>query len=131
TDQAWLYVADYRSHWVYSYQIQPDGTLAHKQRFCWLHTPDTDDEAFTDGLKVDREGRLYVTTRLGIQVCDTSGRVQAIIPTPNGKITNLAFVGEHLDTIFATCNEQVYRRKVKVRGVNAWAPPFKPEVAAR
>lgn len=130
-DQAWLYVADYRSHWVYSYQIQPDGTLAHKQRFCRLHVGDGDDEAFTDGLKFDREGRLYVTTRLGIQVCDPQGRVQAIIPTPNGKITNLAFVGDALDTIFATCNEQVFRRKVKVRGVNAWAPPFKPDVAAR
>lgn len=130
-DQAWLYVADYRSHWVYSYQIQADGTLAHKQRFCWLHVGDGDDEAFTDGLKFDREGRLYVTTRLGIQICDTQGRVQAIVPTPNGKITNLAFVGENLDTIFATCNERVYRRKVNVRGVNAWAPPFKPESAAR
>jgi enterochelin esterase-like enzyme len=32
-DQTLLYVADYRSHWVYSYIVQPDGTLAHKQRY--------------------------------------------------------------------------------------------------
>ncbi len=31
-DQSLIYVADSRTHWVYSYQIQPDGSLAHKQR---------------------------------------------------------------------------------------------------
>ncbi len=29
-DQTLLYVADYASHWVYSYQVRSDGTLAHK-----------------------------------------------------------------------------------------------------
>ena len=38
-DQTLLYVADYRSHWVYSYVIQPDGTLRDKQRYYWLHVP--------------------------------------------------------------------------------------------
>ena len=32
-DQSLLYVADSRTHWVYSYQIQPDGSLAHKQKY--------------------------------------------------------------------------------------------------
>src|SRR5262249_41958351 len=36
-DQSLLYVADSRSHWVYSWQIQPDGTLRHKQRYYHLH----------------------------------------------------------------------------------------------
>lgn len=125
-DQSLLYVADYRSHWVYSYVIQPDGTLAHKQRFYWLHEPDTDDQSFADGLKVDRNGRLYVATRLGIQVCDQAGRVNLIIPTPNGRCTNLVFGGEQFDILYATCNDKVYRRKVAVTGANAWAAPFKP-----
>jgi sugar lactone lactonase YvrE/enterochelin esterase-like enzyme len=125
-DQSLLYVADYRSHWVYSHVIQPDGTLAHKQRFYWLHEPDTDDQSFADGLKVDRAGRLYVATRLGIQVCDQAGRVNLIIPTPNGRCTNLVFGGENFDTLYATCNEKVYRRKVAVTGANAWDAPVKP-----
>lgn len=125
-DQTLLYVADYRSHWVYSYQIQPDGSLAHKQRYYWLHVPDSDDQSFADGMKTDRDGRLYVATRLGIQVCDQAGRVNAIIPTPNGRITNLVFGGPNFDVLYATCNEKVYRRKVGVTGVNAWGPPLKP-----
>ena len=125
-DQALLYVTDYASHWIYSYVIQPDGTLAHKQRYYWLHVGDTDDQAFTDGIKVDHTGLLYVATRMGIQICDQAGRVNAIIPTPNGRCTNLVFGGEKFDTLYATCNEKVYKRKLNTTGVNAWAPPLKP-----
>jgi sugar lactone lactonase YvrE/enterochelin esterase-like enzyme len=125
-DQTLLYAADYRSHWIYAYQIQPDGSLAAKQRFHWLHAPDNADDAGADGMRVDRDGRLYVATRLGIQVCDQAGRVQCILPTPNGRVANLCFGGEKFDTLFATCGDKVYRRKLKVVGANSWAPPHRP-----
>ena len=125
-DQTLLYVAGYRSHWVYSYVVRPDGTLADKQRYYWLHEPDTDDQSFADGLKVDRNGLLYVATRLGIQVCDQAGRVNLIIPTPNGRCTNLVFAGEKFDTLYATCNDKVYKRKLAVTGANAWDVPNQP-----
>lgn len=125
-DQSLIYVADYRSHWVYSYVVQPDGTLAHKQKYYWLHEPDIADQSNADGLKVDRAGRLYVATRMGIQVCDQIGRVNLIIPTPNGRLSNLVFGGEKFDTLYATCGDKVYKRKLAVTGANAWAPPFKP-----
>ena len=54
------------SHWVYSYQIQPDGSLAHKQKYYHLHVPDTADDSGADGLRVDRDGRLWVATRMGL-----------------------------------------------------------------
>ena len=125
-DQTLLYVSDYRSHWVYSYQIQPDGTLAHKQRYYWLHVPDGEDQSFADGLKVDREGRLYVATRLGIQICDQAGRVQCILPTPNGRCSNLVFGGVKFDTLYVTSGDKVFKRRLNVVGINAWAPPLKP-----
>ena len=125
-DQSLLYVADSRTHWVYSYQVQADGSLAHKQRYYHLHTPDTADDAGADGMRVDRDGRLYVATRMGVQICDQAGRVNCIIPTPNGKISNLCFGGEAFDTLFATCGDKVYRRKLKVRGAQSFEPPFKP-----
>jgi gluconolactonase len=125
-DQSLLYVADYGSHWVYSYQIQPDGSLAAKQKYYHLHVPDTADDAGADGMRVDRDGRLYVATRMGIQVCDQAGRVNCIIPTPNGRVANLTFGGEKFDTLYATCGDRVYSRKVKVQGANAFQPPIKP-----
>lgn len=125
-DQTLLYVAEMRTHWVWSYQIQPDGTLAHKQRYYWLHVADTADDSGADGMRVDREGRLYVATRLGVQICDQAGRVNAILPTPNGKSSNLTFGGPNFDTLFVTAGEKVYKRKLKVTGANAWDKPNKP-----
>jgi sugar lactone lactonase YvrE/enterochelin esterase-like enzyme len=125
-DQSLLYVADYRSHWIYSYEVQPDGTLQSKQRYYWLHALDSADDSAPDGMRVDRDGRLYVATNLGIQVCDQAGRVNCIIPTPNRRITNLCFGGENFDILFATCVDKVYKRKVKTHGAHAWAAPLKP-----
>jgi sugar lactone lactonase YvrE/predicted alpha/beta superfamily hydrolase len=125
-DQTLLYVDDSRSHWVYSYRIQPDGTLRYKQRYYWLHVSDTVDDSGADGMRVDRDGRLYVATRVGIQVCDQAGRVNCIIPTPNGKVSNLTFGGENFDMLFATCGDKVYKRKLKVKGAQSWAAPLKP-----
>lgn len=125
-DQTLLYVADYRSHWVYSYQVQPDGGVDFKQQYYWIHAPDPADSSGSDGIRVDRDGRLYVTTRMGIQVCDQAGRVNAIIPTPNGRVSNVSFGGENFDTLFATCGDKVYKRRLKVKGANAWDAPVKP-----
>jgi sugar lactone lactonase YvrE/enterochelin esterase-like enzyme len=125
-DQSLLYVDDTKSHWVYSYQIQPDGILAFKQRYFDLHQPETADDSGADGMRCDRDGRLYVATRMGIQVCDQAGRVECILPTPNGKIANLAFGGENFDTIFAACGDRIYKRKVKVKGALPFQPPIKP-----
>ncbi len=125
-DQTLLYVADSRSHWVYSYQVQPDGSLIHKQRYYHLHVPDTADDSGADGMRTDRDGRLYVATRMGLQVCDQPGRVNCIIPTPNGKVSNLCFGGKDFTTIYATCGDRVYSRKVKVAGAHGYMPPHKP-----
>jgi gluconolactonase len=126
-DQSLLYVADSRTHWVYSYQIQPDGTLKHKQKYYWMHMPDTADDSGADGMRVDRDGRLYVATRMGIQFCDQAGRVNGIIPTPNGKVANIAFGGANFDTLFACAGDKVYKRKVKVKGAQAWDAPHRPK----
>ena len=125
-DQTLLFVADSRSHWVYSYQIQSDGSLKHKQRFFHLHMPDQYDDSGADGLRVDTQGRLYVATRMGIQICDQPGRVNCIIPTPNGKVSNITFGGKDYKTIYATCGDKVYKRKLKATGYLSWMKPIKP-----
>ena len=125
-DQSLLYVDDSRSHWVYSYVIQPDGSLQFKQRYFHLHAPDTADDSGADGMRCDREGRLYVATRMGIQVCDQAGRVECIIPTPNGKIANLTFGGPKFDTLYAACGDKIYRRTVQTIGALPFAAPIKP-----
>lgn len=75
---------------------------------------------------MDRDGRLYVATRLGIQVCDQAGRVNCILPTPNGRVSNLCFGGAKFDTLYATCGDKVYKRKMKSIGAPNWGAPLKP-----
>jgi sugar lactone lactonase YvrE len=125
-DQSLLYVDDTRSHWVYSYQVAPDGSLNFKQRYYHLHVPDTADDSGADGMKVDAAGRLYVATRLGIQVCDQAGRVNCIIPTPNGRVANLVIGGPGFDTIYAACGDKLYSRKLNVKAAPAFLTPIKP-----
>jgi gluconolactonase len=126
-DQTQLFVAESASHWIWIYSIRPDGTLYNKQRYGWLHVPDNQENAWPDGLKCDRDGRLYVTTRLGIQVLDQLGRVNAIIPVPtSGQASNCCFGGPNFDVLYVTCVDKVYRRKLKVRGCNPFEAPNKP-----
>jgi len=127
-DQTQLYVTESASHWVWVYQIQTDGTLAHKQRYGWLHVRDVDENAWSDGLKCDRDGRIYVTTLTGIQVLDQTGRVNAILPVPKtkGQVSNVCFGGPNFDIMYITCVDKVYRRKVKVKGANTFDVPNKP-----
>jgi gluconolactonase len=136
-DQSLFYVADRREPWVYSYSIQPDGTLANRQRFFWLHSTDSYDgngasESGVRGIAVDRNGNLYAATKLGIQICDPAGRVNAILPWPNnqfiglGDSPNLVFGGPNFDTLYVGSMINLYRRKLNTKGANAWDTPTKP-----
>ena len=125
-DQTQLYVAESASHWIWIYTVLPDGRLANKQRFGWLHTPDDQETAWPDGMKCDREGRLYVATRLGIQVLDPLGRVNAILPVPSGQASNCCFGGRDFDVLYVSCGSRVYRRRLHVRGCNPFEAPNRP-----
>ena len=127
-DQTQLYVTESATHWVWIYKIKNDGTLAYKQRFGWLHAPDAEDNAWPDGLKCDTAGRIFVATRLGIQVLDQLGRVEAIIPIPasNGQASNVCFGGADFNILYVSAGDKVFRRKLKTRGVNSFDKPIKP-----
>lgn len=125
-DQSLLYLADAASRWVYSFQVQPDLTLRNGQKYYHLHVGDDATDAGTAGLAVDRDGRLYAATSLGIQVCDQAGRVNAVIPTPAGGAVSVSFGGPEFDILYAATGDAVYRRKVKTRGAQAFDTPVKP-----
>ena len=125
-DQSLLYVADSRGQFVYSFQVQPDGGLAHKQRYFHLHLPDAGTSG-ADGMTVDSDGTLYVTTALGVQFCDQAGRVNGIISKPQNKwLSNVCFGGPDFTELYATCGDKIYKRKTRVRGALSFQAPVKP-----
>ncbi len=126
-DQTLITVADMQGRFTYSFQRQSDGTLAHKQTYGHLHLNDLAKGSNADGMTVDTEGRIYVTSSVGLQVLDQLGRVHLIIAKPQPKwLSNVTFGGPEFDTLYVTTNDKVYRRKVKAKGVNLWEPPIAP-----
>jgi len=124
-DGLWLTVAEGSTHWGYSYQVKNDGTVTDKQRFYWFHVPDTADNSGARASVMDRDGRLYVATRMGVQVFDRNGRSRAILPLAGGEVTGLSFGGKNFDELYVSCsNKKVYRRKMNVVGAPAWLPPI-------
>jgi gluconolactonase len=125
-DQTQLYITESATHWVWIYTILPDGSLINKQKYGWLHVPDNQENAWPDGVRCDRDGRVYVATRMGIQVLDQTGRVNAILPLPSGQPSNCCFGGPQFNILYVTCGSKVYRRELKVHGANPFDNPFKP-----
>jgi sugar lactone lactonase YvrE len=124
-DGLWLAVAENKTHWGYSYRLQADATVEARQPFYWFHVPDTADDSGARSWVMDREGRLYAATRMGVQVFDRNGRVRAILPVLGGEAAGLAYGGESLDTLYVSCADgKLYRRKLKVHGSPSWSKPI-------
>jgi sugar lactone lactonase YvrE/enterochelin esterase-like enzyme len=122
-DQWLLSVADGRSKWVYSYQVNPDGTLACKERFFWLHVADWEDDAGAESVCYAREGQMLAATRWGIQVCADDGPTQAILPVPDrSRVTGVCLGGPEMSTLFAFSGDKVWKRAVKLHAVGAFSP---------
>ncbi|WP_437223467.1 SMP-30/gluconolactonase/LRE family protein [Planctomicrobium sp. SH661] len=126
-DQTLLTVADSAGRFTYSFQIQPDGDLAFKQTYGWLHLPDQATRSGADGMAVDAAGNLYVCTPIGLQVLDQPGRVNVILNKPQpGPLANVVFGGPELDTLFVTAGDKVFKRKVNAKGVLPFKAPVTP-----
>ena len=126
-DQSLLAVADSGSGWVWSFQIQPDGTLDHGQRFYRVEGPGA------GGITFSAEGRLYaaVLGDGGLQIFDQLGRVVGIINQPQrGWLTNVVFAGPEMKTLYVTAGDKVFRRKIRKKGALPWrtATPPKPNL---
>jgi len=77
---------------VYSFRIAADGTLTDKEPFYHLHLQEGLPGSNADGMTVDTLGNLYVTSEVGIQVCDQAGKVTGIIAKPQrGWLANVVF----------------------------------------
>jgi gluconolactonase len=126
-DQTLLYVSDYAGQLSWTFQVQPDGSLAHKQRYFYLHMPDAATRSSADGMTADTSGNVYIATSLGVQVFDQMGRCRAIVPAPlRSSLSSVKFGGANLDEMYITNGDKVFKRKTRVKGVVSWRPPIKP-----
>jgi enterochelin esterase-like enzyme len=125
-DGQWLAVFDYEGHGGYSYRVKPDKTADAKQYFYWLHSPDDATSSGAFGACFDRDGRLYVATKMGVQVLDRNGRSRAILPLPAGeRAISVCFGGKDFDTLYVSTGNKLYKRTMKSKGLPPAAAPVK------
>ena len=122
SDQAFLYVGDPNGKWIWSYQVQSDGSLASGEPFFRMETIDEASASGAAGMVADGGGLLYVATLMGIQICDQQGRVVAILNPPEnsdsslGPISGIALAGADHQYLYALFGNKVFRRHLVRRG---------------
>jgi gluconolactonase len=125
-DGLWLFVAQGLSRNGLSYRVLTDGTVDARAPFYDFDVPNWADDSGAAGIGMDRDGRAYVATRMGVQIFDRNGRVSGVLPLPgNAAATSLCFGGHDFDTLYVAGGGKVYRRKLHSVGAPPWAVPFK------
>jgi enterochelin esterase family protein len=115
-DQGSLAVSEYRGTSVWLYRVQADGSLDAGARYMELRTPVGKTDSGGDGSATDSLGRYYVTSHVGIQMFDVTGRLGGVIakPTPKGCVS-VAFAGVGHDYLYACASDRIYRRKLQLK----------------
>lgn len=115
-DHSFLYVTDFPGRYVYSYQIQPDGSLAHKLPFFHAQLPADGGHSHLDGMCMNTEGNLHVATSEGIQIFDPRGRILIVLPRPryeDARTNYVTFGGPDRKTLYVATAGTVYKRPAK------------------
>ena len=118
-DQGTLVVTDSEQPLLWAFRVEKDGKLRFREQYFQpLRLPSGTDRPGSDGMTVDRAGRVYVATRAGVQMFDPTGRMGGVILKPQpGALSNVVFGGPDLNLLYATCGDKVFRRVTKTKGV--------------
>ena len=108
-----------------AYDLQADGSVRNMRVFHNFYPGRS-----ADGLAIDAQGNLYAAaglnflrgssetldTKCGIYVFSPKGRQLRFIPVPEDLLTNVAFGGPDLKTLYITAGKSLFRVKVDVAG---------------
>ena len=97
--------------------VNADGTLWAGERYMELRAPVNRPESGGDGMAVDQEGRPFITSHVGIQVFDPTGRLGGVISKPSDKAcVSVAFADRDRSWLYACASDKVLRRKTLTKG---------------
>jgi gluconolactonase len=117
-DQGTLAVSEYRGSNVWVFRIGRDGSLDAGSRYMELRTPVGKSDSGGDGATIDAAGCYYVTSHVGIQMFDATGRLGGVIAKPTGKAcVSVAFAGPGHQYLYACASDKIFRRKTQAKGV--------------
>ncbi len=105
-----LYVTDAQAGITYKFDIQQDGTLKNKTVFV---------EFGCDGMTLDKEGNVYLTTsgKKAVDIFSPEGELLESIEVPE-KPSNVCFGGKDRNQLFITARTSIYRVELNTNGVD-------------
>ncbi|HXT42221.1 MAG TPA: SMP-30/gluconolactonase/LRE family protein [Candidatus Angelobacter sp.] len=125
-DQGTLAVSEYGGTNVWVFRVERDGSLTAGERYMTLRRPVGKPDSGGDGMTTDALGRYYVTSHVGIQMFDWTGRLGGVIARPQNKGTvSVAFAGPDLEYLYACSSDKIYRRRTKAKGAWLFRAPAK------
>ncbi|TWU06424.1 alpha/beta hydrolase-fold protein [Stieleria varia] len=129
-DGGTLAVSEYGGTFTWMFRVHPDGALDAKLpsmnlrlpidpkgEFKFNEPPPYAASARGDGMSVDKAGRYYVTSALGVQVFDPTGRQCGVLPQPNPDqpLTSCVLSGQDHQFLYITNGNTIFRRKLTVQ----------------
>ncbi|MCA9124244.1 MAG: SMP-30/gluconolactonase/LRE family protein [Planctomycetaceae bacterium] len=114
-DEKTLYVIPSLQKQMMAYPVTSPGKLGPGKVFCELQQPEGKDDTGGDGLTIDTQGNLYITSGLGIQVYSPDGKWLGIISFPE-QPANCSFGGSSNQTLFVTARTSLYAVEMEAKG---------------
>jgi len=111
-DEKQLFVNDTMKSHIRVFDVQADGSITGSRVF---GETTGKAEGRPDGMKLDREGRLYCTGPGGVHLFDRGGRCLGVILTPE-RPTNFAWGDDDLRTLYITAQTSLYRARLETPG---------------
>jgi gluconolactonase len=108
-----FYVGDSELRNIRVYDVAPDGSLRNGRIFG--DEPGAKGDGVPDGMKVDKNGNLFVTGPEGIWIWDAKGNHLGTIVMPE-QPANLTWGGKDFKTLYITATTSVYRLEMKTQG---------------
>lgn len=115
-DEKTLYVIPTGQAEMMSYAISAPGKIEEGKVFCRLKQAPEQSGRGGDGLTIDSNGNLYITSGLGLQVFSPAGEMLGIIQFPK-QPANVTFGGPDNQTLFVTARSTVYAVDMDATGL--------------
>ena len=114
-----LFVSDHLDKEVWFFRIEKNHKLSMKAPYASLRIRGKNLPSRGDGCDADSLSRYYVTSDLGIQMFDPTGRLGGVIssPDPMKPVVSIAFAGKDFQYLYVANGGTIYRRLMKVSGV--------------
>jgi gluconolactonase len=107
-DESVVYIADTEHSHIRAFDAADDGTLSNGRVFCEVERP--------DGMKTDREGRIWTTAAEGMEVFAPDGARLTALPFPQ-RPANCAFGDDDGKTLYVTARTALYRVRCASEGI--------------